>query len=135
MATVASVDTTDFLPPEKRRFADTLLATGDIDAASLAAGCSLRTGHRWRSEPAVATYLATVQERMLDQVTASLIAASGEAVALLRRTVGNDAATLSHRLRAAGTLLDATLRWHELRALSQRITALEQKGGIDAQSN
>ena len=133
---MADVDTTDFLPPEKRRFCNELLATGDIDAASLAAGCSVRTGHRWRQEPAVANYLASVQERMLDQVTASLIAASGEAVALLRRTIGTDAATLSHRLRAAGTLLDATLRWHELRSLSQRIAALEQRqGGTDATGN
>jgi hypothetical protein len=115
------------LPPDQRRAIDTLLATGDINAAATAAGCHVRTVQRWRTEPAFAAALQVAQDAQLDATAAVLAGATVEAVALLRRVVGNDDAQLSHRLRAAGTLLDASLRWHELRSLAQRLAALEAK--------
>lgn len=124
---MADSDTTGFLSPERRRFIDTLLASGDVDQAAAAAGVSPRTGHRWRNEPAVRAALVAAQDAALDQTTGALVAGSLASVALLRRVVDDDLAQLSHRLRAAATLLDATLRWHELRNLAQRVTVLEQR--------
>jgi hypothetical protein len=121
--------TEKLLAAEQRRAIDTLLATGDVNAAAAAAGCHVRTLQRWRQEPAFAAALQAAQDAQLDATAAVLAGATVEAVALLRRVVGNDAAQLSHRLRAAGTLLDASLRWHELRSLTQRIAALEGKVG------
>lgn len=129
---MADSDKADFLAPEKRRFVDALLATGDVDQAAAAAGCSPRTGHRWRQDPAVRAALQAAQEAQLDATTGALVAASAASVALLREVVDDTKLQLSHRLRAAATLLDATLRWHELRSLSQRVAALEQRGVTDA---
>ncbi len=110
---------------------DALLAGADSVTAAQAAGCSERTLHRWKTEPAFRQALQDAQDAALDQTTGALVAASVASVALLRRVVEDDGAQLSHRLRAAGTLLDASLRWHELRNLAQRIAALE--GAIHAQ--
>ena len=120
------------LAPEKMRALFALLATGDVAEAAKASGASERTVARWRTEPAFASALKAAQDAALDGTAAQLVSASAAAVKLLKDTVENQAAQLSHRLRAAATLLDATLRWHELRSLSQRVAALEQRGVTDA---
>ena len=110
---------------EQRRALDALLAGADSVTAAAAAGCSERTLHRWKTEPAFRQALQDAQDAALDATTGALVAASVASVALLRRVVEDETAQMSHRLRAAGTLLDASLRWHELRSLAQRIGALE----------
>lgn len=121
------------LTAEQRRALDALLGGADNAAAAKAAGCSERTLMRWKTEPTFRQALQDAQDAALDATTGALVAASMASVALLRAVVENDAAQMSHRLRAAGTLLDATLRWHELRNLAQRIAALE--GLIHAKGN
>ena len=113
------------LSPEQRRALDTYLATGDITQAARAGDCSERTFKRWKSEPTFAAAMQGAQDTALDETAGLLVAASVSAVSLLRRVVEDDGEKMAHRLRAAGTLLDASLRWHELRSLSQRIQALE----------
>lgn len=118
------------LTPEQRRALDALLGGADNAGAASAAGCSERTLSRWKTEPLFRQALQDAQDAALDATTGALVSASMASVALLRRVVENDSAQLSHRLRAAGTLLDATLRWHELRCLAQRLAALE--GAVNA---
>lgn len=122
--------TRDLLNHAQQRAVDALLAGGDVAAAAAAAGVTDRTIQRWRKEPAFLAALQMAQDAALDRTAGALVAASGAAVALLRRVVEDDAAQMSHRLRAAGTLLDATLRWHELRSISQRLAQLEQQVGF-----
>ena len=113
------------LSAEQRRALDALLGGADTLEAARAAGCSERTLMRWKAEPTFRQALQDAQDAALDATTGALVSASMASVALLRRVVENDNAQLSHRLRAAGTLLDATLRWHELRSVAQRVAALE----------
>lgn len=124
-----SATTEKILTPEQRRAIDSLLATGDLDEAAAAAGCHIRTLQRWRSsDPLFSAALQAAQDAALDQTTAALVGASVASVKLLRQVVENESAKMPYRLRAAATLLDATLRWHELRSLAQRVAALEQRG-------
>ena len=81
---------------------------------------------KWMHEPAFLAALQTSQDATLDQVTADLVLAAGGAVALLAGTVDNQDAALGLRLQAARTLLDAALRWRELRGIERRLEALEQ---------
>ena len=104
---------------------DTYLATGDITQAARAGDCSERTIKRWKSEPVFRQALQAAQDGALDETAGLLVSASVASVALLRRVVEDENEKMAHRLRAAGTLLDASLRWHELRSLAQRIAALE----------
>ncbi len=120
------------LTAEQRRAMDALLAGADTLTAARAAGCSERTLHRWKTEPAFRRALQDAQDAALDQTTGALVSASVASVALLRAVVEDDSAQMSHRLRAAGTLLDASLRWHELRNLAQRVAALEERAHAKA---
>ena len=129
---MADTDNTEkTLSPEKMRALFALLATGDLADASKASGASERTVARWRNEPAFVAALRSAQDAQLDATAAQLVSASAASVKLLRDTVENDSAQLSHRLRAAGTLLDATLRWVEMRSLSSRVAALEARNGTN----
>ena len=118
------------LTAEQRRALDALLGGATTAKAAEKAGCSERTLHRWKTEPTFRQALQDAQDAALDETTGALVAASRASVLLLHSVVVNQSAQMSHRLRAAGTLLDATLRWHELRNLAQRIAALE--GAIHA---
>jgi transposase-like protein len=105
---------------------DSLLADGDQVKAARAAGVNDRTLRRWMHDPAFAAALQQAQDATLDAVTSDLVRAAGGAVALLRETVDNADAALGLRLQAARTLLDAALRWRELRGIERRLDALEQ---------
>ena len=117
------------LSGKQRAAIDALLAHGDQTQAARAAGVADRTLRRWMHEPDFAATLTAAQDTVLDVVTADLVRAAGGAVALLTATVGNTDAALGLRLQAARTLLDAALRWRELRGIEQRLQALESATG------
>ena len=123
---------TKVLSPEQRRALDTYLATGDVAQAARAGDCSERTFKRWKSEPTFAGAMREAQDTALDETAGLLVSASVASVALLRAVVEDEHEKMAHRLRAAATLLDASLRWCELRALAQRIATLE--GAIHGKS-
>lgn len=116
------------LSVKQRTAVDALLAHGDQRQAARAAGVSDRTLRRWLHEPDFAAAVTDAQDAALDAVTADLVRAAGGAVALLAATVDNEDAALGLRLQAARTLLDAALRWRELRGIEQRLAALEAAG-------
>ena len=115
------------LGPEKRKALDVLLATGNQTEAAAAANVHDRTLRRWlASDPAFTQALYEAQGQALDSVTSALVYTSRGAVELLRETIDNENAKLPLRMKAAQIVLDACLRWHELRSLTQRIEALEE---------
>lgn len=113
------------LTVKQRAAVDALLAHGDQRQAARAAGVNDRTLRRWMHDPLFAAALQEAQDTALDSVTADLVRAAGGAVALLAATVDSDAAPLGLRLQAARTLLDAALRWRELRGIEHRLAMLE----------
>jgi hypothetical protein len=118
---------TNVLISAKQQLAlDVLLAGGDNPTAARAARVNERTIRKWMREPAFLAALTSAQDATLDQVTTDLVKAAGGAVALLKATVDNTDAALGLRLQAARTLLDAALRWRELRDVERRLDALEQ---------
>ena len=125
MASPDSAVKTKVLSPEQRRALDTFLATGDVDQAAAAGDCSVRTFRRWKTDATFASAMRDAQDAALDETAGLLVSASVASVALLRRVVEDKGEKMAHRLRAAGTLLDASLRWAELRNLAQRVAALE----------
>lgn len=121
------------LGPEKRKAIDVLLATGSQADAAEAAGCHERTLRRWlATDPAFMAALYEAQGQALDSVTAALVYTSRGAVELLRQTIDNPDAKLALRMKAAQVVLDACLRWHELRSLTQRVEALEEAQRVKA---
>jgi len=118
---------TNVLISAKQQLAlDVLLASGDRARAAQAAGVNDRTLRKWLHEPAFLAALQTSQDATMDQVTAALVTAAGGAVALLASMVDNTAVAPGLRAQAARTLLDAALRWRELRGIERRLDALEQ---------
>ena len=114
------------LSAQQRAAIDALLAHGDQTKAAKVAGVNERTLRRWMHVPAFVAALTAAQDATLDQVTNDLVKAAASAVALLAGTVDNTDAALGLRLQAARTLLDAALRWRELRGIERRLEALEQ---------
>lgn len=114
------------LSAQQRRALDVLLAGGDKPTAAQAAKVNPRTLRKWMRDPAFLAALTSAQDATLDAVTNDLVRAAGGAVALLAGTVHNPDAALALRLQAARTLLDAALRWRELRGIERRLEALEQ---------
>lgn len=113
------------LSAQQRRALDVLLAGGDKHAAAQAARVNPRTLRKWMRDPAFLAALTSAQDATLDAVTNDLVRAAGGAVALLAATIDNTDAALALRLQAARTLLDAALRWRELRGIERRLEALE----------
>ena len=119
--------------PEKRKALDVLLATGNVTDAAEAAGVHDRTLRRWlATDPAFMAALYEAQGQALDSVTAALVYTSRGAVELLRQTIDNPDAKLALRMKAAQLVLDACLRWHELRSLTQRVESLEEAQRVKA---
>lgn len=114
------------LSAQQRKALDVLLAGGDKPLAAQAARVNPRTLRKWMHDPAFLAALTAAQDATLDAVTDSLVRAASGAVALLDQTRGNEDAPLTLRLQAARTLLDAALRWRELRGIERRLDALEQ---------
>ena len=114
------------LSVHQRKALDVLLAGGDKLTAAQAGGVNPRTLRKWMRDPAFLAALTDAQDTALDAVTTDLVRAAGGAVGLLATTVDNEDAPLALRIQAARTLLDAALRWHELRAIERRLEALER---------
>jgi len=119
------------LSPEQRRALDALLTGATTAQAAERAGCAERTLYRWKQEPLFSTAWQDAQDAALDETAGALVAGSRDSVLLLHSVVLNQSAQMSHRLRAADTLLNGALKWHEQRTFAQRLSAVE--AALDAQ--
>lgn len=103
-----------------------LVGGGDYTGAAEAAQVSLRTVRRWRSSEEFRTELRAEQERAMEAVCHRLSSLTQKTLGMLEAVLDNPKTTDSVRVRAAGMLLDATLRWQEMMDLATRVTKLER---------
>ena len=93
--------------------------------AAAAAGVSPRQLSRWLTEDAgFRAALAEAEAAIVDHTARRLTQATMAALDTVIRIMETGSSD-SVKLRAAVSLLDTTLRWHELRVIEQRLSALE----------
>ena len=115
------------MTPKQRRAAEALATGATVDAASLAAGVTTRTLHRWRCE---ASFGAAVRAMASEATTAHQRALTGELAACRAVMVAarDDAeANWPTRLRAANMLEQSLLKWRESVEFEERLLALEER--------
>lgn len=113
------------LSAQQQTVLDTLMAGGSGPYAARISGVSLRTVRRWQASSDFQAAMAAATAAALETTCTALTTASTSAVLLLRAVIQDPAAQMSHRLRAATAVLDATLRWVELRSIVERLDRLE----------
>lgn len=114
----------DALPAKRARAIAALLAARTTLDAAQEAGISPRQLYRWLAEPAFLAELQRAETAVVDHTTRRLSAATTQALDTVIRIMETGSSD-SVKLRAAIALLDTTLRWHELRVIEQRLSALE----------
>jgi len=115
------------LTPKQRRAAEALATGATVDAASLAAGVTPRTLHRWRSE---ASFMAAVRSLSAEAAAEHQRALTGELTASRAVMVAardDPGESWAIRLRAASMLESSLLKWRESVDLEERIQALEER--------
>lgn len=100
-----------------------------LDAAARAAGVSARTARRWRQEPGFQAALDGAQAAVIDELAGRLMATLPQAESTYLQLMQDTSQAPGVRLRAAGGLVELTLRLFELRTLERRIAALEAHAG------
>lgn len=97
-----------------------------VQEAAARASVGERTAFRRLSDPSFRQRLAETKGRMLEAVSARLVASAGAACEELERLL-KKAESESVRLGAARTILEQVLRMRELVEIDQRLLALEQE--------
>lgn len=114
------------LSTKQRRFVAALVGARSIRDAAKAANVAERSAWRYLADPKVRAEISTRQDSMLAQVTAGIVEDMGLARQVLRAVMLGKATTPGVRVRAAGLILQAGLRFAELVTLAQRVAALER---------
>lgn len=115
------------LRPNQRKALETLVATGSISQAAVAAGVARKTVYAWLKDPAFGIALKAAEVEALDNLARSLISLAPAAVAALAAVLNDPAATHTQRIRAAEAVLANTLRLRELHTIEARLTKLEEQ--------
>jgi len=120
------------LSPREQQFLAALLAQPTVLAAAKAARVPERTAYRWLvAAPFKAAY-AEARRQAMQQSTARLQRAAGQAVATLEEIMGDSDAPSTARVSAARATLEIAYRAVEIEDLTERIAALEeQQKGTD----
>lgn len=119
------------LTPKQRRAVEALLATGEIAAASREAGVSRDTFHRWLRQPPFVQAVRDAEAAAVDDLSRLLVRLSRTAVATLAKAMGDPAAPVSARVRAADITLSRLLQLRELATLEGRVAELERLAGLE----
>jgi len=119
------------LSPRQSKFVAAILATPTVTAACKKAGIGQRTGWRYLADPAVQAELTRRQDAMLAQTAAMLAQDSSEAVAVLMYIAGKGQ-NESARVGAARAILAHVIQMAQLRALSERMAAIERRLGEES---
>jgi hypothetical protein len=100
-----------------------LLTEPSISAAAEACGVGRRTLERWMREEAFRDAYRTASRRLLGDSVCRLRAASGQALTVLTKALGDRSVTV--RVRAARIILEVAVRT-DVDELSARVEALER---------
>lgn len=120
------IDWTDQLTFQQMKAIRVLLSKGDITSTVRIVGCSRQTLYNWiNKDVAFRGILKQHSHAVLDQVSRSLITAAENAVTLLSTTVDNPKATMTHRLRAADSILSHVIKLMALADIENRLAVLE----------
>ena len=113
------------LTPKKRKAIAALAGGQDFERAAEAAGVTVRTLHRWRSDPRFMAELRAADSEQLGEIARVLNGASRDAVTVLMGVMNDAKAKPDLRIRAAGEILKHRASFFELTTLEARLTDLE----------
>lgn len=113
------------LTPRQKRAIAALLSSKSVRDAALVAEVSERQLYRWFERPDFQAALLEAESAAIDAETRRLVGLSEVAVSALEKLLTNPGTTNLVRLRAIQARSDIMLRMLEMRALEQRLTALE----------
>lgn len=114
------------LSPAQRKAIETLLTTGSVAAAALAAGVHRSTLYKWQADGDFVAALREAEAQAVAGLARSLAGlGEGAAQALYEALQGDQKITV--RLRASEIVTDRLLKLRELVSLEERIAALEEK--------
>ena len=115
---------TGTLSQKQRRFIAGLMGAHSVREAAAEAGIGGRTGWRYLSDPAVRAKLTRRQSAMLAVVTMGVVEDMAKAREVLHEIMTNSGLAAlkgaGTRVRAAGIIIDAGVRFFELLSLSDR---------------
>jgi DNA-binding MurR/RpiR family transcriptional regulator len=104
-----------------------LLTSPTIAHAAQSAGVSESTLTRWLREEGFLREYRLAQREALRQAIATLQAAAGSAVTVLRAAMLDQSATAASRVAAARVVLEFSFRGAEIADLEERLEAIEAK--------
>jgi AcrR family transcriptional regulator len=121
------------LSPKQTATIAALLDSRGVAEAAQKAGVPVRTVYRWlQTDDAFKAALRDAEGEMLDSAMRRLLQLQDVALTALHMVLAARDTPPSARVAAAGRVLDATIRMHELRSIEDRLAALEaaQEGGL-----
>lgn len=101
--------------------------------AAAAADVTPRTLRRWLADPSFRTHLTQASDQALTDATHRLTGSLEDALTVLAELMANRDEKATTRLRAASIIIARTLQFAELKAITERVAALEDKLGIPYQ--
>ena len=113
----------------RQRAIEGLLAGMPLSGCASAAGISVRTLRRWRSEPKFVAELRASRDECFADASAALTSLSKKAVSQMQRILDDENASDSLRLRAAVEVLECATRISNVDVVT-RISALEKVAGL-----
>ena len=115
----------DTLSPKQRRAVATLLQAPTVAGAARNTGVSERQMFRWLADPAFRAELREAESGAIDAAARSLAALASKALVIVGAILDAPDTPAGVKLRAAQVVLDAALRWYDLRNIDARLAALE----------
>jgi len=103
-----------------------LLTTPTLKTAAAKAGIGEETLRRWMRHPGFTQAYLDARQTVLEQATAQLSQATGEAVLTLREVMGDVETASSARVTAARAVLEYAYKAQEQDQIIHRITLLEE---------
>jgi hypothetical protein len=117
--------TENVLTSRQRKALAALLTNKTVSAAAEACGLAEKTLHRFLAIPAFRAALTQAETLTIDEAGRRLLSGQTQALDTLEGLI-NGALKESDQRLAAVAWMDLVLRWHELRNMEERLSALEE---------
>jgi len=108
---------------QETRFVDAIAMGDTIKAASEKAGISYSTGRRRNQEPTIQEKVKEIRGQVMDQATARLSGAAGDAVDCLKSLIKSDDEKI--KLQAAKHILELSVKFKQVLELEERLASME----------